>query len=254
MNKKTIPGAEPFFLPAGKTGCLLVHGFTGTPKEMRLMGNYLQQQDVTALGIRLAGHGTDMRDMPRMRWQDWLACVEDGVQLLHGFCDYVFIAGLSMGGILSLLAASICPLRGAIAMSTPYQLSTDWRIKIARPLSVIVPFVDKGKSDTKDENTAKGHIDYPSYPTRSIAELTDLLQVTHANMENIQIPVLMINSKSDGSVPEDHQQLYADLFQGKVLERVMLEKSGHVITEDVEREIVFQNALDFIHKNTPAGN
>ena len=253
MKKTIIPGAEPFFLPAGKTGCVLVHGFTGTPKEMRLMGNYLQQHDVTALGVRLAGHGTDMRDMPRMRWQDWLACVEDGVNLLCGYCDHVFIAGLSMGGILSLLAASICPLQGAIAMSTPYQINTDWRIKIARPLSVFVPFVDKGKSDTKDENPAKDHIDYPAYPTRSIVELTDLLRVTHANLINFQIPVLMINSKSDGSVPENHQQLYAERFQGKVLERVMLEKSGHVITEDVEREIVFQSTLDFIHKNTPAG-
>jgi len=36
-----IPTAEPFYFPGNKIGCLLVHGFTGTPKEMRWMGEYL---------------------------------------------------------------------------------------------------------------------------------------------------------------------------------------------------------------------
>jgi carboxylesterase len=249
MKKMIIPGAEPFFLPTGKTGCLLVHGFTGTPKEMRLMGDFLQQHNVTALGIRLAGHGTDVEDMARTRWQDWLASVEDGLQTLHGYCDKVFIAGLSMGGLLSLLAASICPVRGAIAMSTPFQMKPDWRLKFARPLSVFVPSVSKGDSDTKDPETSRTHIDYPAYPTRSVAELLDLIEIVHANLSSIETPVLMVHSKSDGTVPADHQQLYAAQLRGIGFETVMLEKSGHVVTEDVERQIVFQRVLDFIKKH-----
>ena len=252
MKKFTVPGAEPFFLPAGKTGCLLVHGFTGTPKEMRLMGDSLQQNGITVYGVRLAGHGTDIKDMPRTRWRDWLTSVEDGVSLLRAFCDHVFIAGLSMGGILSLLAASYLPLDGAIAMSTPYQIKTDWRIKFAKPLSLLVPFVDKGRSDTVDKETARTHIDYAAYPTRSIAELVDLIKATHANLKHIDIPILMINSRSDRTVPESHQQWYTVQFEGKNFEALMLKESGHVITEDVEREIVFTHALDFI-KNYASG-
>ena len=249
MEIVTVPGAEPFFLPAGKTGCLLVHGFTGTPKEMRLMGDALNQQGITVYGVRLAGHGTDIKDMSRMRWRDWLTSVEDGLHLLRGCCDHVFIAGLSMGGLLSLLAASYLPLDGAIVMSTPYQIEADWRIKIAKPLSLLVPFVDKGRSDTVDKETARTHIDYPAYPTRSIAELMDLIKAVHANLKYIHIPVLMINSRSDRKVPESHQQWYTSHFQGNDLETLMLAESGHVITEDVEREIVFARALDFIHKH-----
>lgn len=249
MEKCTIPGAEPFFLPAGKTGCLLIHGFTGTPKEMRLMGNDLQQHGITAYGVRLAGHGTDIKDMPRMRWCDWLTSVEDGVNLLHSVCDRVFIAGLSMGGILSLLAASCLALDGAIAMATPYQIKTDWRIKIAKPLSLLVPYVDKGRSDTVDKESARTHIDYPAYPTRSIAELVDLIKVTRANLKHIEIPILMINSHSDRTVPESHQQWYARQLKGKDFETLMLDDSGHVITEDIEREIVFNHTVAFIQKH-----
>ena len=249
MDTITIPGAEPFLLPAGKTGCLLVHGFTGAPKEMRLMGECLQQHGITCYGPRLAGHGTDMKDMARMRWSDWIASVEDGVQTLRGICDDVFIAGLSMGGLLSLFAASYLPLKGAIAMSTPYKLREDWRIKLARPLSLLVPFVDKGRSDSKDQNTAREHIDYPAYPTRSIAELAALLNETHARLASISIPILMINSRSDSTVPETHQEFYASQLRQTHFESLLLEKSGHVITEDVERERVFQRALSFIQKN-----
>jgi carboxylesterase len=250
MEKMTVPGAEPFFLPAGKTGCLLVHGFTGTPKEMRLMGDALHLQGITVYGVRIAGHGTDIKDMPRLRWRDWLASVEDGLHLLRDYCDHVFIAGLSMGGILSLLAASYLPLNGAIAMATPYQIKTDWRIKIAKPLSVLVPYVDKGRSDTVDKQTARTHIDYPAYPTRSIAELVDLIKAAHANLKHIHIPILMINSRSDRTVPESHQQWYIRQFQGKDLETLMLTDSGHVITEDVEREVVFAHVMAFIQKHT----
>ena len=42
-----IPSAEPFYYQGNKIGCLLIHGFTGTPKEMRLMGEYLANQGYT---------------------------------------------------------------------------------------------------------------------------------------------------------------------------------------------------------------
>lgn len=34
-------GAEPFFLPGGPQGVLLVHGFTGSPADMLLLGHSL---------------------------------------------------------------------------------------------------------------------------------------------------------------------------------------------------------------------
>ena len=58
-----IPTAEPFYLPGNNIGCLLVHGFTGAPKEMRWMGEFLGNQGYTVLGIRLAGHATTPEDM-----------------------------------------------------------------------------------------------------------------------------------------------------------------------------------------------
>ena len=248
MKELTISTAEPFFFPGGKTGCVLVHGFTGSPKEMRLMGDYLNENEVTVIGIRLAGHATQISDMVRTRWEDWLTSVEDGINLLSDFCENIFVAGLSMGGILALMAASRYAVDGVIAMSAPYTISNDWRVKLAKQISLFMPFVKKEQSDTIDQEISKDHIDYPVYPTRSIAELDELVGILHNNLDQIHIPVLLINSKNDKTVPQSHAEDYRREIPSNHFESVTLESSGHVITEDIEREVVFIAALNFIRK------
>src|SRR4030065_1391532 len=80
-----IPTAEPFLFLGDEIGILLVHGFTGTPKEMRTMGEFFADQGKTVLGIRLPGHATQPEDMRGKRWQDWVQAGEDGYDLLR--CD-----------------------------------------------------------------------------------------------------------------------------------------------------------------------
>src|SRR5512134_1587597 len=128
-----IPTAEPFFFPgdSSKPACLLVHGFTGTPKEMRWMGEFLNGHGYTCLGVRLAGHATHPEDMIRSRYTDWIGSVEDGYHLLRGVTDKIFLVGLSMGGDLALLLSTRLAqrVRGVVAMSTPYKLPDDPRLR-----------------------------------------------------------------------------------------------------------------------------
>ena len=96
-----IPTAEPFFFPGNNTGILLVHGFTGAPKEMRGLGEYLHSEHhFSTMGVRLGGHATHPEDMIRSNWTDWTASVEDAFFPLKHFTDRIFFVGLSMGGIL----------------------------------------------------------------------------------------------------------------------------------------------------------
>lgn len=251
VTPRIISGAEPFYFPGGQIGCVLIHGFTGSPKEMRELGKYLNKKGFTVLGIRLVGHATQPNDMIRTRWQDWIASVEDGFNYLQNSCEKVFLVGLSMGGILSLVCGSYLPVRGIAALSTPFSLPDDWRLRVAKLLSVIVPWIDKGKPDTKDKKSIETHLDYPRYPTRSIAELNKLTEKLHQSLENIAQPVLLINSKSDRTVPLDHAEKIESLLSNSVcVERVTLDSSGHVITEDIEKETVFNAFFNFLKKNS----
>jgi len=244
--KKIIPSAEPFLFPGGPTGCLLIHGFTGTPKEMRPMGEYLNQQGYSVLGIRLTGHATQPNDLVKARWQDWIADVEDGWHTLKGVSERIFVCGLSMGGILSLVFAARFPVTGVIAMSTPFQLPNDPRLRFLRILKYLKPKVPKGEPDWIDPEVAKEHIDYPYYPTITIQQTIDLIATLQVELSKVTAPVLLIHSRDDQVIElENLHKINAALGSSKK-ETIIIENSGHAITCDQQRSQVFQATHQFI--------
>jgi len=248
-----IPTAEPFFFPGNRIGCLLIHGYTGAPKEMRWMGEYLGNLGYTVLGVRLAGHATQPEDMSRMRWQDWVTSVEDGYYMLKGWVDQVFVVGLSMGGILSLLFASQHPVSGVVAMSTPYALPNDPRLPFIRIISVFIPNVKQGPSDWQNPEAAKDHVCYPYFPTRAVIQLRDLLSEMRSALPMVRVPVLLIHSKQDtGVVPHNAEQILAALgSQDKQL--FWVENSGHVIPREPDRYLAFKTTNEFIQRVRSSG-
>lgn len=249
-----IPTAEPFLLlgDRSKPACLLIHGFTGTPKEMHWMGEYLNQQGYTCLGVRLAGHATDPEDMIRSNWTDWTASVEDAFSFLRGLTDRIFLVGLSMGGILSLLMSTRLTVQGVVAMSTPYKLPDDPRLRKIDWIAKIVTYMPKSDeapgASWFDKEAFREHISYPMNPVRSIGQLNLLLGEMRAALPKINVPVLLIHSKDDKYVPPESMELiFADLKTSDKT-KLFLTGSGHVVTRDAARHQVFESALEFIRR------
>jgi carboxylesterase len=251
-----IPTAEPFLFlgDSSKPACLLIHGFTGTPKEMRWMGEYLHQRGYTCLGVRLTGHATCIEDMIRSRWTDWAASVEDGYQLLHSLNNAIFLAGLSMGGVLSLLMSTRLAVRGVIAMSTPSRLPEDHPLWFMQLLSLFVKYRPKDEepgSGWFDRTAWQDHVSYPQNPVRSAAELKKLILAMRAALPKITVPVLLMHSKDEIYVlPENMETIYAGLVSASDKTKLYLTGSGHVLTRDVARKQVFDAAAEFIQRIT----
>ena len=250
-----IATAEPFFFLGDKSkpACLLIHGFTGTPKEMRWMGEYLNQQGFTCLGVRLAGHATTPQDMIASHWTDWTASVEDAYSLLKNLTDNIYLVGLSMGGILSLLMSTRLEVKGLAAMSTPYKLPDDPRLRNIELISKTVPFMPKGNEEPGsgwfDKEAWKDHVSYPQNPVRSVGELNKLLGEMRAALPRINVPVLLIHSKDDDYVlPESMEHIYADLEKASDKTKLYITGSGHVVTRDAARHQVFEAAVEFIQR------
>lgn len=249
-----IPTAEPFFFlgDRSKPACLLVHGFTGAPKEMRWMGEYLHQRGYTCLGVRLAGHATQPEDMVRARWTDWTASVEDGYQLLRCVSDDIFLVGLSMGGVLSLLMSTRLAVRGVVAMSTPSRLPEDYPIWLLELISLFVKYQPKTEepgSGWFDQTVWQDHVSYPQNPVRSAAELKKLILAMRAALPQVRVPVLLMHSKDETYVaPDNVDELYAGLVNAPDKTKLYLTGSGHVLTRDASREQVFKAAVEFIQR------
>jgi carboxylesterase len=250
-----IPTAEPFFLlgDSSKPACLLIHGFTGTPKEMRLMGEFLNGQGYTCLGIRLAGHATNPEDMIRSRWTDWVASVEDGYQLLCGMTDHIFLIGLSMGGILSLLMSTRLQVKGVVAMSTPSRLPTDYPTWFIELISHVILYRPKSKeppgSGWFDKAAYQDHVAYAQNPVRSTAELKKLILEMHSALPMVKVPVLLMHSKDERYIlPDNVEDIYAGLANASDKTKLYLTGSGHNLPRDASRAQVFQAALEFIQR------
>ena len=246
-----LEGGEPFFFLGGQIGCLLLHGFTGAPKEMRLLGEHLAGQGYTVHGPRLFGHATNKKDMLRARWRDWVASSLDGYYLLRGACTKVIVMGLSMGGALTLYLGARYPVDGLVAMSTPY-VTPHPLMKSLRPvfplISMLWRFAAKGPPDWRDPEMAEDHLDYDSYPVRGGVEVDDLLAEMRLGLPHITAPVLLMYSKGDATVDAEHAQALHDDLRSSEVKLMWFENSGHVITRDAEREAVFAAATEFVRR------
>jgi carboxylesterase len=240
------PSADPapFFFRGGSTGCLLIHGFTGSPAEMRGMGEHLAQCGQSVSGPLLAGHGLTVKDLAGTKWQDWYASVEAAYEELASDCEDVFVAGLALGSLLSVHLGTHRPVAGVILLS-PATWLRDWRmmlLPIARRFVKYVPNEanDRRHSDLKDPEAHRRIWCYDMYPVEAAHQLQVVQRVVRAELGELQAPALIVFSTQDRSIgfkagPETYKRIAA---RDKRL--LVLRNSGHVVTVDSERERVFE--------------
>jgi carboxylesterase len=251
---------EPFLLPAGPVGCLLIHGFASTPREMRWLGEQLHAQGYTALGVRLFGHATEPPQMNRARWKDWIADVESGQALLASLCSSIYAVGLSMGGTLALFAGARLDINGVVAISTPYAIPPSPGLRglenllpLARPLSWVLGKIPKPSiQDYQDQQAGQDHLTYPVLPTHALAEVAELTRETRKVLSQITSPTLLIHSTNDRGVPMDNAEAIYNEVGSADKELVLVEHSGHVITLEPARSKMAKAILSFLARSEQA--
>lgn len=246
---------EPFlFRGTSDTGCLLIHGLTSTPQEMRGLGQHLAGHGHSVVGVRLAGHATHHGALARSDWPDWLAAVEDGYHLLASLAQRVVVLGLSLGGALALLLASDRPVSGVVAMSTPFEVPPQPRLRSLRflmpPLrlaSSVLRSVPKPRvHDYKDPEAYRAHLSYSVFPVRAIAETARMLDLMRARLPNLNIPVRVIHAVDDRGVSADNaRSIYARLGS-RDKELIWIENSGHVMTVEPAHRQVYEVSANFV--------
>jgi carboxylesterase len=89
---------------------LLIHGFPGTPAEVRPLGEALAAQGWQARGMLLPGFGADIANLNQRRHTDWIFAAEQEWHLLQANCGSTLLIGYSMGAAVALhLAVSQPP-------------------------------------------------------------------------------------------------------------------------------------------------
>ena len=259
-----------------RTGVLLIHGLTGTPAEMRLLGKGLNKQGFTVYGVQLAGHCADMQDLVNARWTDWLASAESGLMRFAEHVDHVVVGGLSMGALLSLAVAERHPdkVAGVCALSTTFRYD-GWSIPFYTRLAFLLPlfrllgigrnsvFMEAPPYGIKDEALRARVVEQmnsgdssaaglPGNPWWSVIELRRLSAHVQSHLKDLRAPCLVIHATEDdiSNVSNAH-----DIQRGAVnakVELVLLDNCYHMITIDRERRTVIARINDFLNRLSQA--
>lgn len=239
--------ARPFFLAGNKNIiCLLIHGFTGSPADMGVLGTYLYEKGYGVLCILLPGHGTSPEDLMLTAWPDWYSAVEkEYLRLKEEYSDVEIIPiGLSMGGILALHLAANYNLPGVVCLSAPVYLADE---RVYNAANYDIEYFPKEKSPAElQKDLNEGRFSYNRIPVKPLISMLQLIETAKNELPKIFSPALIIQSKDDKTVKsESADYIYEHLGSGSK-ELIWLKKSGHVITLGMERSQVFNAVEEFL--------
>ncbi|WP_083686098.1 alpha/beta hydrolase [Rhodoferax koreense] len=263
-NEFLLPGHGPH----ARTGVLLLHGLTGTPNEMRLLGKGLQRAGFTVYAVQLAGHCGSQDDLLDTRWQDWAETVHAGAQRLRGEVDRMLVMGLSMGAVLALELAIARPdlVDGVGALSTMFRYD-GWSMPFYTRLSFLLRpfrwlgigrrrlFLEQPPYGIKDEALRKRVVaqmlsgdsaaaGLPGNPWYAVIEMRALADHVMRRLDRITAPCLVVHASEDDVSSPANAELVARRVSGPV-EMVLLHDSYHMITIDRERRVVTSRAVEF---------
>lgn len=247
IHNPHLPG-DAFFMEAGSTGILLIHGFTATTAEVRPLAEFLHRQNFTISAPLLPGHFTHPRDLNAVRWQAWAAEVEQAYLALAHNHTPVLVGGESTGALLSLLLAAKHPEIKALLLYAPalrLNLSTLDTLKL-HLFSPFVSFIPKPHLD--DNPYWQG---YPVNPLKGTRQLLKLQSYIRSRLHLVHQPLLVIQGRKDATVhPQTPDMILAEV-SSTTKEMVWMENSAHCVIIDQEMLLVNQLTLEFIKKAIP---
>jgi carboxylesterase len=245
MTHDIMPGCEPFSHLGGRSGVLVLHGFTGNPASMRSIAERAAQAGYSVELPCLPGHGTTVEDMITTTWTDWSKTAEATYDELTERCERVAVIGLSMGGGLAAHVAEVRPSVAGCVFINPLVKSPGPEMLegIKVMLESGVETFESIGSDIKREGAVENS--YAATPLAPAKSLFDGIVAVHENLNLISAPSLLISSREDHVVTSQNGDDLEAMVTGPV-ERVWLENSYHVATMDNDQELVESLTLDFL--------
>lgn len=251
MTSPIISGAEPWSHTGdGHGGAVVLHGFTGNPSSMRGVAEALAAAGFHVELPLLPGHGTSVDDMLPTRWADWAGEAEAAYQRICQRATSVVVVGLSMGGSLTLrLGADHPEIAGLVCINPAAQPQVAELVDLLRGMAdggtAVMPGIGSDIADPEAKESA-----YEGAPIEPLLSLMlDGIEPLSHDYAQMRMPLLLMNAPQDHVVEPAQADYLADRYGGPV-ERISLERSYHVATQDYDKDLIFESTTGFAKRVT----
>ncbi|MET3697498.1 esterase/lipase [Bacillus oleivorans] len=237
---------KPFTFEAGKRAVLLLHGFTGSSADVRMLGRFLEKKGYTSHAPQYKGHGVPPEELVHTGPKDWWKDVMMGYDHLKSLgYEEIAVAGLSLGGVFSLKLGYTVPVKGIVPMCAPMYFKDEdvmyeGVLKYAREYKQF-----EGKSG---EVIAKEMEDFKKTPMKTLKELQALIQDVRVHVDLTYAPLFVVQARHDNMINPDSANIIYNEAESPQKNIKWYENSGHVITLDKEKEQLHEDIYAFLEE------
>lgn len=241
---KILP-AQPFTFEAGERAVLLLHGFTGSTADVRMLGRFLQRKGYTCHAPLYKGHGAPPEKLlatnPLEWWQDALGGYHFLREKGH---EKIAVCGLSLGGVFALKLGYTERVEGIVSMCAPMTLEP--KEKLAQGVLQYARDFKRREGKAKEEIEREMRL---LKPNEKLTELRkELIREVRENLVRITAPLFVVQGRLDDVIDaESADIIYENAASGLKFIK-WYEQSGHVITFGREKNELHEDIYQFFER------
>ncbi len=270
-----IPDSGFFLKGDGDNLCFLIHGLTGTAKEMGSLAQRLNRKGFSVAAPMMEGHNKSISVLKRKKWQELYASIKKGFLKHEPSYKNIFVAGLSFGALLGILLAYEFPKKvKALNCFSPTLFFDGWgtpKLKILLPIVYKTPLkyyfyfkeeypygikneklssrIESFYKASKIDDYGKVHLyGYPVIPISCMYQNELLAKHVISLLNKIDTPIQLLQAKEDDVTSSKNSYYIYDRVASKDKEIIFFEDSYHIITADQERDKVADATISFFEK------
>lgn len=254
MSSRDTPGVDPgaFDFPgSGNAAVLCLHGLTGTPYEVRALGEALSAAGMRAVGPLLPGHGGGAAALRRTGHEAWVEAARAHARALRREYEVVCGVGLSMGGLLTLHLAAEGAYDAIACVAVPLALRQRG-IGLVRFAKYLLPDLPKRVgSDISDPVARARHPSLPVMPLAAVHELQKLQAKVRALLPEVTVPALVAHGALDSTADPGDAKRLVDSLGCAERQLLFFERSAHIVPVDHDGPALAAAVVRFLAGRPP---
>lgn len=248
---------------------ILLHGLCGSNLELGSIPKALKKANCSVIDMQIPHYSAGLIESGvTPNWMDWCVQVESKIVMLKEEYKTVSLCGLSMGATLALAVASRSRDILCIVLLSPVLRYDGWSIPWYHRL-MNIPYCCGCRNWTYKESDPYGIKNFEmrrrvaatlkkegvaavgaaAIPARQLWTAQKLMKYVRHSLPLVNTGTLVVHSIDDETAAPRNAEMILENISSEVRKGVWLGDCYHIITVDNEREIVTNEAVQFIRRN-----